>query len=155
MAETEENDSKIAPDTSDKPVIEEPCPICPRCMQPCNPHNDYCLNCDSNEAMNPLVTYMPFESIRFIAGLYGRMFKAVFFEKQTSWVKRIFYFVILLIAVPVILVIAFPLYLTDKIKNPELRKAALIVVVVLIILLLTCLIFWPQQTNYGSIEWSY
>ena len=154
MAEQEENDFRTENDDPDEPILEEPCPICPRCLQPCNPSNDYCLNCDSNEAMNPLATYMPLESIRFIAGMYGKMFNAVFFQKHTSLIRRFVYLIILVQAVPIILVVALPLSLTERIKNPELRKAAMIVVV-LLLLLMVWLALWPYSTDYRGFERNY
>ena len=155
MAEQEENDFRTENDDPDEPILEEPCPICPKCLQPCNPSNDYCLNCDSNEAMNPLATYMPFESIRFIAGIYGKMLRAVFLERQTSWINRVIYSVVLFWAIPAIFIFALPLVFVDRIKNPQLRKAITIVVIVLMALLIVCLVLWLYPNYYGDFEGNY
>ncbi|MHC4883152.1 MAG: hypothetical protein ACYSOH_05700 [Planctomycetota bacterium] len=54
-------------------VAEDAVPVCPVCLEPCDPLGNYCPNCDSNEAINPLASYLPFESIRFKAGMFGKM----------------------------------------------------------------------------------
>jgi len=146
MAEQEENDS--GPSRQQTPparggfAIEKPQPVCPKCFQPCNPMQNYCPNCDSNEAMNPLATYMPLESIRFIAGIYGKMWRAVFLKKQTSWIRRLVYLIILLLAVPIILAISLPWAITAKIKDPELKNAVKIIALVLMLLVMVYLIFF-------------
>jgi len=146
MAEQEENDSGLSrqqtPPVRGGFVIEKPKPVCPRCFQPCNPMQNYCPNCDSNEAMNPLATYMPLESIRFIAGIYGKMWRAIFLEKQTLWIRRLVYLIILLLAVPIILAISLPWAITAKIKDPELKNAVKIIAIALLLLVMVCLVFF-------------
>jgi len=56
-------------------LAEDAVPLCPNCLEPCNPLDNYCPNCDSNEAINPLASYLPFESIRFKAGMFGKLWR--------------------------------------------------------------------------------
>ena len=146
MAEQEENDSgpssRQTLSARDGFVIEKPWPVCPRCLQPCNPTQNYCPNCDSNEAMNPLATYMPLESIRFIAGIYGKMWRAIFLEKQTSWIRRLVYLILLFLAVPVLLIISLPWAITAGIKDPELKNTIKIIALVLLSMGLIYLLFF-------------
>lgn len=48
-------------------------PLCRSCLQPCNPLQYYCTNCDSNEAINPLASYMPYVRIRFNLGIFVKL----------------------------------------------------------------------------------
>ena len=50
-------------------------PLCPSCLQPCNPLQYYCTNCGCNEAINPLAVYIPYVRIRFSAGVFGKFFR--------------------------------------------------------------------------------
>jgi hypothetical protein len=50
-------------------------PLCPQCLQPCDPHHYYCTNCDCNEAINPLTVYMPYIRLRFSIGIFGKLFR--------------------------------------------------------------------------------
>ena len=49
-------------------IGEDAVPVCPNCLEPCDPLDYYCPYCDSNEAINPLASYMPYVRIRFHAG---------------------------------------------------------------------------------------
>ncbi len=50
-------------------------PLCPRCLQPCDPHQYYCTNCGCNEAINPLTTYIPYVRIRFNIGILIKLYR--------------------------------------------------------------------------------
>jgi hypothetical protein len=52
----------------DELIPSDAWPVCPKCLKPCHPLQNYCPNCDSNEVLNPLASYMPFERIRFVYG---------------------------------------------------------------------------------------
>ena len=60
------NDDYLPPDAK---------PLCPRCLQPCDPLQYYCSNCDSNEVINPLASYMPYLRIRFNIGVIGKLYR--------------------------------------------------------------------------------
>ncbi len=48
----------------DEFIPDDALPFCPQCLKPCNPLQYYCDNCDSNETISPLASYMPFVYIR-------------------------------------------------------------------------------------------
>jgi hypothetical protein len=48
-------------------------PLCPCCLQPCDPLQYYCTNCGCNEVVNPLTTYMPYIRIRFNIGIFVKL----------------------------------------------------------------------------------
>ena len=52
-------------------------PVCPNCFQPCNPLHNYCENCGSNEAINPIAPYLPFVNIRFNYGGFVTMWRGM------------------------------------------------------------------------------
>ena len=75
-------------------------PLCPLCFQPCDPLQNYCNNCNSNEVINPLASYMPFVRIRFNIGMYCKIWRKIFNDKDAPIIQRLFYlFAFILIAV--------------------------------------------------------
>ena len=56
-------------------VGEDAVPVCPNCFEPCDPLTNYCPHCGSNDPINPLASYLPFESIRFKAGMFGKLWR--------------------------------------------------------------------------------
>ena len=74
-------------------------PLCPECFHPCDPLQNYCDNCGSNEVINPLASYMPFVRLRFNIGMYGKIWRKIFNDKDATIIKRLFYpFAFILIA---------------------------------------------------------
>lgn len=70
----------------DKAVSAEEVPICPNCMKPCDPRSYYCPNCNSNEVINPLASYMPFTRIRFTTGVFVKLCKRIYrMRRKTRW----------------------------------------------------------------------
>jgi len=65
-------------------------PLCPHCLQPCDPLQYYCNNCDSNEAINPLAAYIPYVRIRFSAGVFGKLFRRAC-DRKNPLLLRIVY----------------------------------------------------------------
>jgi hypothetical protein len=72
-------------------------PVCPKCLSPCHPLQYYCHNCDSSEAINPLASYMPFVRIRFNIGMFCKMWRRKWYDKEASIIFRLLcWFVIIL-----------------------------------------------------------
>jgi len=64
-------------------------PLCPKCLTPCHPLQYYCHNCDSNEAINPLSSYMPFVRIRFNVGMVAKAWREMLYDKEASTIFRL------------------------------------------------------------------
>lgn len=126
--------------TADDVVPDDSWPVCPNCFKPVNPLRYYCDNCDSNEAVNPLASYMPFVRIRFACGIFGKMWRKIWHDKDTSIPVRLLCLLMILLFAPVMLVFGLPFVLTAKIKNPALRKAATIILCLLAFFLLLFLV---------------
>jgi hypothetical protein len=118
-------------------------PVCPKCFTPCHPLQNYCEHCDSNQAINPVATYVPFVNIRFNYGGFGIMWRKIWYDQETSKAVKWLYVIVIILFTPIVLVFGLPAVLTEKIKNPELRNTVTTVVyVVLIFLLVFFLLCW-------------
>ena len=95
-------------------VADNAVPLCPNCLEPCNPLDNYCPNCDSNEAINPMATYMPLESVRFTAGLYGKLWRKTC-APDTQTIDRCINIVLMMLFCPLILLIGLPVFIIEKI----------------------------------------
>lgn len=85
IEEAEQLDDDFVPDDAQ--------PLCPKCLKPCHPLQNYCGNCDSNEVINPMASYMPFVRIRFNIGMLGNLWRRIWYDKHTSIIcKLIFLF---------------------------------------------------------------
>lgn len=112
----DEHEGEIFEEPSeDKDLNQEPLPLCPNCLTPCSPHDYYCPNCGSNSPINPLATYMPLESIRFEAGLYGRLWNKCW-NPETEVIDRMLYMLFFLVGMPFFLVLGLAVLLSQKIK---------------------------------------
>ena len=120
MAEQNETDF---PADNDGVVSKGAQPVCSKCFQPGPPQQYYCTNCDSNEPLNPLASYMPFVRIRFGAGVAGKLWRKAL-SKETSVAMRAFSLLLIGIGMPIILAVGLPLLLISKIKNDSLRRIA-------------------------------
>lgn len=106
----------------------EPCgaetPVCPCCLEPCSPLDFYCPHCASNEAINPLASYMPFVRIRFEVGMYGKLWNKCWYEKDVSFYKRFFFFLVFLFYAPSLLA-GLPFVLVEKFSDKRSKKTRL------------------------------
>jgi hypothetical protein len=125
----------------DEFIPEDAWPVCSKCLKPCNPLQNYCDNCDSNEVINSLSSYMPFIRIRFNAGMFGKLWHKIWHDKNTSIIYKLFYLFLIILGAPVLLVVGVPWLLISKIKNPLLQKAARMIFLILLFTLLTYLYF--------------
>ena len=92
-------------------------PVCPKCLRPCRPLQYYCLNCDSNETINPLASYMPFVRIRFHTGIYGKMWRRIWYDKETPLIAKLFFLFMIISFAPILLMVGLPLVLIYKISK--------------------------------------
>ena len=98
------------------PLEKDAVPVCPNCLEPCNPLDYYCPHCGSNEALNPLASYMPFVDIRFRAGMIGKLWR-IMWDRNTFFAARILYFLLFILFMPIIFLIASPFVIYDKLTN--------------------------------------
>ena len=117
-------------------ALEQGWPLCPKCLTPCPPLASYCGNCDSNQAVNPLATYMPFVNIRFNYGAFGIMWRRIWHDKETSAPAKGLYLVVIILFAPILLVFGLPAVATSRIKDARLRNIATIALYLVLILLL-------------------
>jgi len=122
-------------------------PVCPKCFRPYDPQAYYCPYCDANDTINPLTTYMPYIRIRFIYGFFGKMWNVIWYEKKASVLKRIFYFLLVLIFAPFIVVAGFPFVLIRKFAPVSMRDSlnkvfSTLLLIVLPLLLLLLYLWW-------------
>jgi len=100
----------------DETLAQDAVPICPNCLQPCDPLTNYCPHCGSNEAINPLASYMPFVDLRFRVGMIGKLWRKTW-SVQTAWLDRAIYIGLFFLFCPIILIIGIPYLLYEKIKR--------------------------------------
>ena len=120
-------------------------PICPKCLAPCHPLQNYCEKCDSNEAINPLASYMPFVRIRFNIGMFGKMWRKIWYDEDTSIVRKLFFLFLIIIGAPILLMVGLPLLLIGAIPEPKLRKttvAAFYIIAVLLFVFVISMYFY-------------
>jgi len=80
-------------------IPDDAMPLCLKCLTPCHPLQYYCDNCDSNEVVNPLASYMPFVRIRFNIGMLGRLGYRVLYDKDISIILRVILLFLLIFGV--------------------------------------------------------
>jgi hypothetical protein len=111
----------------DDPEMQEPenqsladdaVPLCPYCLEPCDPLDNYCPNCGSNEAINPLASYMPFVDIRFSVGMVGKLWRKTW-SGETSLIERVLYIALFVLFYPFILLVGLPVLICEKIKRGQ------------------------------------
>jgi len=111
-------------------------PVCFKCLKPCHPLQYYCDKCDSNNPINPLASYMPFVRIRFWCGFCGDMWRTVLYDKEASIIIRSLCLFMTIAFAPILIIAGLPLFLIEKIENPELQRTLETIFYILLVLLL-------------------
>ncbi|MHC4642825.1 MAG: hypothetical protein ACYS32_14375 [Planctomycetota bacterium] len=122
-------------------------PVCMRCLKPCHPLQYYCDKCDSNNAINPLTPYISFVNIRFQCGFYGDMWRVVLYGKEASIILWSFCLFLTIAFAPILIIVGLPLFLIEKIENPNLQRT---IKTMFYVLLLTLLVIF-FMLNFLSI----
>ena len=97
------NLSPIVHDENDRQGEETP--VCVRCFRPSDPLVHYCPHC--GEATGMWTTYLPYENIRWYAGIYARMWNEVW-SRDVSMPGRILRMIIIVMFAPIMLVGLIP-----------------------------------------------
>lgn len=117
-------------------------PLCPDCLTPCNPLQNYCGHCDSNEVINPLASYMPFVRIRFMCGFYGKMWRIVWYDEGASIIFRLMCVLLIVLFAPILLLVGFPLLLVRKVPEPKLQSTVKLALYITVFVLLMVLLYF-------------
>ena len=123
-------------------VPEDAWPLCHNCLKPCNPLQNYCDNCGSNEVINPLASYMPFVRLRFAYGFFGKVWRKMWYDKEASIIFRLFCLLLIIVFAPILLIVGLPLLLIGKIPEPKLRKITVVVFYIIAVILLMIFIYF-------------
>jgi len=86
--------------------VEEEVPVCLHCLEPVHPLAHVCPHCGG--AVGQLTPYMPFESIRWEAGIWGQMWRQAW-RRDVSILGRLLRFLLIIGFVPILLVGLIPL----------------------------------------------
>lgn len=88
----------------ERDVVEEEgdgTPICISCMKPIDPLYYYYPHC--GEACGQLTQYLPFLNLRWIASVWGRMWRQIW-SRDVSIPGRLFRFIMIIWNVPIMLI---------------------------------------------------
>ena len=113
----EENVANV-PESVSLKVADDAVPVCPNCFEPCDPLDNYCPNCNSNEVINPLASYMPFESIRFKAGIFGKLWRRTW-NPETALIDRGIYLCLFILSCPFVALIGLSYMIFGKLKSKK------------------------------------
>jgi hypothetical protein len=120
MTDEEKNDSH---DTSEGEEVDDDYlppdakPLCPRCLQPCDPLEYYCTNCGSSDVINPLSAYMPFVRLRYQVGFYGRLWRRITYDSDTSILIKLAFLLFMILTMPLVFLVGLPVFLITKIGS--------------------------------------
>ena len=126
-------------------------PICPYCLKPCSPFNYYCSNCDSDDVINPLASYMSFVNLRFNYGIFKTLWNKIWYDKDSFLIVRIFYLYLVLSFTPIMIIFGLPMLIVGKIPHPTIRKITIVALAVALVIFSFYFLFngfWPRlKTN--------
>ena len=111
-------------------------PLCFKCLKPCHPLQYYCDGCDSNDVINPLASYMPLVRIPFRCGFCGDMWRKVLYDKEASIIIWSLCLFMTITFASILVIVGLPLFLIEKIENPELQRTVETVFYILLVSLL-------------------
>ena len=131
----QDGNNLVAGGLDDEFIPDDAWPLCPKCLKPCHPLQNYCDNCDSNQVINPLASYMPFVNIRFNYDIYLTMWRKVWYDTKTSIMSRLFYLFMIAVFMPIFIVFGLPALLISKSNQPRLRETTIIALYIVAILL--------------------
>jgi hypothetical protein len=129
-------DFEAVPESESGDISEEATPLCLNCLRPCNPYDYYCSNCDSNDTVNPLAAYLPFVQIRYNYGFFGKVWRKIWYGKETADIIKILYLSFLALYVPFFLIAGIIILFISRKEQADLLKEEKLFFYVLSILLI-------------------
>jgi len=141
MSEESENNLS-AQQLDDDYVADDAVPLCPNCLTPIHPLQYYCHVCDSNEAINPLASYMPFVRIRFVYGFFGKLWRIIWYDDEFPMALKFACLLVITLFAPILLIVGLPLLLIGKIPEPKLRAITTAALYLIAFLLLAIFIYF-------------
>jgi len=99
-------------------LADDAVPLCPNCLSECDPLDNYCPYCDSNDPINPLASYMPFVDLHFRIGMICKLWRKTWDSSTASWI-RVLYVCFFLLFMPVLFLIVFPFVILEKLKSSK------------------------------------
>lgn len=105
----------------DEFLADDALPVCLKCLKPCHPLQHYCDNCDSNDVINPLASYMPFVRLRFACGFFGKLWRITWYNDQPAMALKLTCLLVIILFAPILLIVGLPLFLIGKIPKPKLQ----------------------------------
>ncbi|MCI0498624.1 MAG: hypothetical protein L0Y36_02940 [Planctomycetales bacterium] len=97
-------------------IADDAVPVCPNCLEPCHPLDNYCPHCDSNEPINPLASYMPFVDVRFRFGMIGKLWRKTW-ASDTKVIVRVIYLLMFMVFLPFFLLIGLSFVIYEKLAT--------------------------------------
>lgn len=125
----------------DEFIPSDALPVCPNCLKPCNPLQNYCNSCDSNEVINPLASYMPFVRIRFNIGMFCKIWRRICYDEHTPFLLKLFFLFVITLGTPFLTIVGLPLLLIVKCSEPKLPSVTIIAFWIISISILMALIY--------------
>lgn len=125
----------------DEYIPADACPICSKCLKPCHPLQNYCDNCDSNEVINPLASYIPFVRIRFNIGMFCKLWRRICYDEQTPLMSKLSFLFLITLGAPVLTIVGLPLLLLGRISEPKLRCVTILTFWIIALIILMMLIY--------------
>lgn len=86
-------------DPRNLPQGDEAVPVCAQCFTPYIAGDDYCKKC--GETIGQYTAYVPYVNIRFVANLYERLWKRVWYEQGVRLHRRVLGLLIIFLGAPV------------------------------------------------------
>jgi hypothetical protein len=131
-------------DSEASKLASDATPLCVNCLKPVDPKQYYCPYCGSNEAINPLATYMPLVRIRHNYDIFITMWRKLWRGRIGSATIILFSF-LTAVCVPIML-LGLPFVLWLILRDKRLRTYRLYVFALIVLtVFMTYLIVgqWP------------
>jgi len=76
-------------------------PLCLQCLRPVSRLDHFCPHC--GQSVGQLAPYLPFESIWFEAGMWGKLWNRLWYKRTDSAANKCLFFLMILLGAPILL----------------------------------------------------